>query len=390
MSVIIQLNESNASRRVVPLPPLVQSNGTSACTNESGRTFYFSVGGVDYGSGGSISAISAAMGLYECLFSASKVSAMGQGRVYYGGVNSSSTAMVASTPIEIVQFNSYDSMRMGLFALPNAAAEAAGGLVTFGTGTGQLHTSGGSVGLKAQTHSQATIGGINNILAGTYSGVSVEIKSGGIQTTSIGAGNYSGVSVEIKTKGIGTNSITSGLYSAVSVRVEGGDYSSVVTVGVGNIAAGNYSGVTIQGVSNTSSSVDLISAITGGVWYAATHSGVTIDGVNRINSSVTPANATYSAVTVRIDGVSYSGATIDGVRFLSLAGERSAASSLLSTSLGGTTPRLVQQALELLRNKVILSGSTMTVMKADDTTSSWTATISTGTATVYGVAPGIA
>jgi hypothetical protein len=62
----------------------------------------------------------------------------------------------------------------------------------------------------------------------------------------------------------------------------------------------------------------------------------------------------------------------------------------LSTSLGGTTPRLIQQAFELLRNKVTVSGSTMTVFKSDDATSSWTATISTGTATVYGVAPGLA
>ncbi len=92
MSVIIQINESNASRRVVPLPPLVQSNGTSACTNESGRTFGFMIGGIDYGSGGSISVVSSVMGTYCCLFAASKVSALGQGIVYYGGTSSSSTA----------------------------------------------------------------------------------------------------------------------------------------------------------------------------------------------------------------------------------------------------------------------------------------------------------
>jgi len=50
----------------------------------------------------------------------------------------------------------------------------------------------------------------------------------------------------------------------------------------------------------------------------------------------------------------------------------------------------VQQAFELLRNRVQISGSTMTVFLADDTTSSWTATVSTGTATIYGIDPGIA
>lgn len=359
MSVIIQLNESNASRRVVPLPPLVQSNGTSACTNESGRTFYFSVGGIDYGSGGSISAISSAMGLYECLFAASKVSAMGQGRVYYGGVNSSSTAMVASTPIEVVQWNSYDSMRLGLFALPNVGAELAGGLITSGTGTGQLSVSNGSVGLKAQTHSQATVGGINNILANTYSGVTID----GL--------NRINSSV----------TIANATYSAVSLRIQAGDYSSLVTVGVGNIAAGTYSGVTIQGVSNTSNAADLLTDI----WAPGSHSGVTLQGVTRINSSVTPADATYSAVTVRIQGVSYSGLTIDGARFLSTAGERSAASSFLSSPMGNG--RILQEYFYPLRNRILISGSTMTVFLPDDVTSGWTASITTGSVTITGVDP---
>ena len=291
MSTIILLNQSSASLRCVPLPPLVQSNGTSACTNESGRTFYFSIGGVDYGSGGSISVISSTLGLYECLFAASKVSVAGQGRVYY----SSNTALPASTPIEIVKYDSYDSQRFGMFSIPNANPEAAGGFITFGTGSGQLHVSTGSVGLKAQVHSQAT------------------------------------------------------------VTPAAGDYSSIVTVGVGNIKGASYSDVTIQ-------------------------------GVTRVNSSTTPANATYSSLTVRIEGVSYSGLTIDGVRMLATPAERSIASSLLSTNMGNS--RILQEYLWPLRNRVQISGSTMTVFLTDDTTSSWTATVSTGTATIYGIDPG--
>jgi hypothetical protein len=341
---------------------LVQSNGTSACTNESGRTFYFSVGGVDYGSGGSISAISSAMGLYECLFSASKVSVMGQGRVYYGGVNSSSTAMVASTPIEIVAWNSYDSMRLGLFALPNADPTAAGGLITFGTGTNQLHVSSGSVGLKAQTHSGATITGINNILAGTYSGVTID----------------------------GVNRVNSSVtpanatYSAITVRLDSYDYSSKVTVGVGSILAASYSGVTIQGVSNTSSAADLLTDI----WAPATHSGVSIEIKTGGIQTTSIGKGSYSGVTVGIDNIkanAYSGVTVDGAKFLSTAGERSVASSYLSTNMGNN--RLVQEAYFTLRNKFVISGSTMTVYMTDDSTSAFTATVSTGTATVYGVDP---
>ena len=291
MSVVLLLNQSGASLRNVPLPPLVQSNGTSACTNESGRTFYFELGGVDYGSGGSLSVISANLGLYACNFSASKLSVTGQGSVYY----SSNTALPARTPIEVVKYDSYDSQRFGLFSIPNANPEASGGFITFGTGSGQLHVSTGSVGLKAQTHSQA------------------------------------------------------------SVHLVALDLSSIVTVGVGNLKA-------------------------------ATYSGVTIDGVNRINSSVTVADGLYSAVTVRMQGISYSGLTIDGVRIIATAGERSIASSLLSTDVG--SGRIYQEYLYPLRNRVQISGSTMTVFKPDDSTSAWTATVSTGTATIYGIDPG--
>lgn len=42
---------------------------------------------------------------------------------------------------EIVAWNPYDSVRAGLTALPNAAAEAAGGLYTRGTGAGQINQS---------------------------------------------------------------------------------------------------------------------------------------------------------------------------------------------------------------------------------------------------------
>lgn len=361
MSVLIQLNESNASRRVVPLPPMVQSNGTSACTNESGRTFFFSVGGIDYGSGGSISAISSAAGLYECLFSASKVSALGQGRVYY----SSGTALPSTTAIEIVATNSYDSMRFGLLALPNATPGTAAGSITLGTGAGQLQTSAGSVGLIAQTHSQATIGGINNILANTYSGVTID--------------GVSRINSSV--------TIANAVYSAVSVRIDAQDYSSLVTVGVGNIKAASYSGVTIQGVSNTSSAADLLTDI----WAPGVHSGVSIEIKTGGIQTTSIGKGSYSGVTVEISNIkagSYSGVSIDGVQRIATAGERSIASSYLSTNIGGT--RLVQEAYFVLRNKVLISGSTMTVYLADDSTSAWTATVSTGTATIYGIDPGIA
>jgi hypothetical protein len=47
------------------------------------------------------------------------------------------------------------------------------------------------------------------------------------------------------------------------------------------------------------------------------------------------------------------------------------------TDSGSPTVRTVRQALRTLRNKVDVTGGVMTVAKEDDSTASWTATVST-------------
>ena len=53
------------------------------------------------------------------------------------------------------------------------------------------------------------------------------------------------------------------------------------------------------------------------------------------------------------------------------------ADALLSRNVAGgsSSGRLVKEALYALRNKVSISGSTMTVYSTDDTTSAWSATV---------------
>jgi hypothetical protein len=51
-----------------------------------------------------------------------------------------------------------------------------------------------------------------------------------------------------------------------------------------------------------------------------------------------------------------------------------------NVSGGSSTGRLVKQALHFLRNKWSVSGGTLTVYDTDDTTSSWTATVSSDAA----------
>jgi hypothetical protein len=297
--ILLKLNESSASLRVVPLPPLLRvSDSTSAATNESGRTFYFTIGGVNYGSGGSISAISEAMGLYTCNFAASKISVSGPGMVFYGLPTSSLTALQVSAPFMVVPVDSYDSMRFGMFALPNVAAEAAGGLITHGTGTGQLHTSNGSVGLKAQAHSGATIKGIENyanissvtLNAGFHSGATIDgLSNKTFFQTSVQSSVWSGKRSDWTTPGSFGEYVYSQVTGTSTGTVKGVEnYANISSV---TLNAGTHSGATIQGLSNYAN----ISNVT---LHAGTHSNVTIQGVTRVNSSVTIADGEYSGVTV--------------------------------------------------------------------------------------------
>lgn len=60
--------------------------------------------------------------------------------------------------VQLGSVDLYDSVRAGLTALPNAAAEASGGLITRGTGTGQLSVSSGQVVLQDSSLTAAKIG----------------------------------------------------------------------------------------------------------------------------------------------------------------------------------------------------------------------------------------
>ena len=281
------------------------SNGTTPAAAEAGgqpQINWLARGSATVNTAATLSLISANAGEYYVELSASEVSATGMAAIHYRSAN----AIPNSTYFQITAVDSGDSTRLGLFALPSVAAEAAGGLITRGTGTGQLHVSSGSVGLIAQVHSGATIGGLT-------------------------------------------------------------------------------SGVTL---------------------YADTHSGATIPGITRVNSNVTIANALYSAVTVRIDPVAYSGATVGagniapgaysgvtvGVSNIQQSVRSLIADDLLLRDIASGAPasagRSVQNALRPLRNRVLIEGSTMTVYSEDDSTSAWTASVTTtADAIITGVNP---
>jgi hypothetical protein len=378
MTFVVEKDEATAGRRFVPFR-LFNSDGTSPDTTASNGTMLASLNGAAQLSLGSISAVSVNAGLYGMQLTASHVSTLGSLALYTDTVATPFPQHVAT--VQVVNYNPM-SIQSGVLL----------GAGLYSTVTVRID--------PTQSFSGVTVG-VNNIAPNVYSGVSVGIKDSGIATTTFIAGNYSGVSVEIKTGGIQTNSVGSATYSGVTVGANPvGDKTGY---GVTSIAAGTYSGVSVEvkagGIQTTSIGKGAYSGVslevtTGGIQVVSigkgAYSGVSFEVTTGGLQTTSIGQGTYSGVTFGINNIApnaYSGVTVDGAKFLSPAGERSIASSYLSTNLGGTTPHLVQQAYELLRNKVQISGSTMTVFQTDGATSSWTATISTGTATVYGVTP---
>lgn len=81
-------------------------------------------------------------GQYRLDLSDTIVATAGRVYLYLKGATNMAPVLVE---IEVVAVNKFDATRFGLSALPNAAAAAAGGLLTFGNGTGQIDPNSGAV-----------------------------------------------------------------------------------------------------------------------------------------------------------------------------------------------------------------------------------------------------
>lgn len=159
----IVLNESNSSLRCVPIM-CFGSDGTTPVTSESGKTFTFAMGGVFYGSGGSLSAVSGVDGAYMACFAASKVSIKGHGMVLYSG----SGVLPWMTPFEVVAEDPWTSqvtIHPGTYSTVTVRIEGVdySGLTIKGVAN---YANISNVTLHAGTHSNVTIQGVSRLNSG--------------------------------------------------------------------------------------------------------------------------------------------------------------------------------------------------------------------------------
>lgn len=148
--------------------------------------------------------------------------------------------------IQLVAYDPFDTVRLGLTALPNAAAEAAGGLYTRGTGAGQINQPANGR-IDANT---VTVGGTTQ--TGRDLGASVLISSG---------------------TGTGQLDVTSGVVKANLAQILG----TALTETAGQIAAAFKKWFDVATPSGTVNSIPNATAgASGGLFIAGTNAATTV------------------------------------------------------------------------------------------------------------------
>jgi len=134
---LIQQSEGTAAYRRLYLHAVDASDGIAAETGLTGTGYVSKNGGTPAASSGSLVEISSSNmpGRYYVELTATEVNTLGLVEYRY---KAAACAEIVQRAM-VVPFDPYDSVRLGLTALPNAAAEAAGGLFTRGTGAGQIN-----------------------------------------------------------------------------------------------------------------------------------------------------------------------------------------------------------------------------------------------------------
>lgn len=133
----LQISEATAAQRRLFFHAVDATDGITAETGLTGVGRITKNGAASAASSASISEIDSTNmpGRYYIEFTAAEINTVG---IIEFRFKAAACAEVIARG-QVVPFDPYDATRMGLTALPNADAEAANGLFTRGTGTGQLN-----------------------------------------------------------------------------------------------------------------------------------------------------------------------------------------------------------------------------------------------------------
>lgn len=312
--------------------------------------------------------------------------------------------------------NLFDSVRMGMTALPNTSVTTNGSLITSGSGTDQLSvTSGnvavGSIATNAITAASIATGAIDADSIAADAITAAKIATGAIDADAIAADAITAAKIAtgaIDADAIAADAITSAKIanSAISIRLVTDGTPSEARIETGAVAAdvwnallasyttANTFGARIVRTRSTSPSNEV--TITGSFHIAADVHEIqpaTITaadfaaGAIDANALATDAVTEIAAGTWAYDISAFSTVGQAGT-YLKNAMPTSTytapptavanADALLGRNIAGGSDggRTVKDALRALRNKSEIVGTTLTVYQENDTTSAWTATVS--------------
>jgi hypothetical protein len=283
--------------------------------------------------------------------------------------------VVIACYVHLLDYNPQDAVRLGLTALPNAAAEAAGGLFTRGSGAGQINqNANGQIDVRAVAAIAGFFDAVWSVAARTLTDFSAAFKTGySIGTGGISAASFAAGAIDAAaTSADFVTEVQSGLATSANQTTLLNRIGAFTGTGV-NTILGFFKALLSKDASTPSD--------VGGTFSAATDSVETLrEKADDIESDTQNLQSRTPAALVggRMD--SSVGAMANDVitaAALSQAAAQEVADEVLDRNLAGGgsgDTRNVRNALRALRNRVADDGAGLaTIYEEDDVTPSWTA-----------------
>jgi len=295
-----------------------------------------------YSSGGFAEVSSTLMpGVYRFDIPNAQLTTAGILILYFKGATNMAPVTVE---IEVTEIDIYDVIRAGLTAIPNVAQGTTGSLA-LGNATGQVTVVTNNDKTSYSLSGTQTFNVTGNI-TGNVTGSVGSIASGGITSTSFATDS-------ITSTAIATDAITAAELSLTAVQ----EIADTVLTRKLNLS-GNIGDVSVTSISSAT--------FTGANTFVA---GDMVQFVTTAPTSFT-VGTKYYVISTSLTATTFQlSATLGG-----------SAITTVSTGAFSVVPmddRTVRSALRYVRNKVSISGSTMTVAQEDDATSAWTAALTT-------------
>jgi hypothetical protein len=190
--------------------------------------------------------------------------------------------------VPLFDVNPYDAVRMGMSALPNAAAEASGGLITRGTGTGQASVSGGRMNADTLYWNGSAVAAPD-----TAGYPKITIKSG---------------------TGTGEVSLTSGIPAVNVTQIDGstGPAANLKAFAANNVSSPNGEVITVTNLTNAPTAGDLTATMKSSVNTEVAAALNTYDGPTKAEMDARTIDSADYATASALGTVSTNVSTIEG------------------------------------------------------------------------------